>query len=686
MSNNYIKIGISSCGIAAGADRVWKVFEKESGKRHFDLKIYQTGCIGLCYAEPIVIVKTEGMPEVIYGKVDEDMVHRIIDEHIEKKRILNDAVYFLRSKNILNKEETSDADSNGKNIIFVKNTEREVSKDAYTCVKKAVEETNADFEVVRAKDVGIYNKGVVLIFYPEGKIYAGIKCDNLSGTVAQIIKKEGDYEKYLYRESEKQLRIVLRNCGIIDPESIDDYIERGGYKAVEKILHNYSREEVINELKVSGLRGRGGAGFPIWMKWNFARSAEGEEKYIICNADEGDPGAYMDRSILEGDPHSVIEGMITGGYAIGANKGFFYIRAEYPLAIKRVNRAIEQAYSKGFLGSNILGSNFSFDLEVRLGAGAFVCGEETALISSLEGKRGTPIPRPPYPSQKGLWGKPTVINNVETLANVPTIIMKGGSWFSKIGSEKSKGTKVFAITGKVKNSGLIEVPMGISLEEIVFEIGGGIIKGKKLKAVQTGGPSGGVIPVDLLKTKVDYENLQKLGSIMGSGGMIVMDEDDCMVDIAKFYLGFCVDESCGKCAPCRIGGYQMLNILKKITEGKSNLKEIEKLEKISKAMQKASLCGLGQTAANPVLSTLKYFREEYLAHIKDKKCFAFKCKNLITYSIIQEQCKRCGVCVRNCPVGAIAGNREDGYYIMLDKCVKCGKCFDVCKFGAINRK
>ena len=479
---------------------------------------------------------------------------------------------------------------------------------------------------------------------------------------------------------------MLRNCGVIDPEKIDDYIAHDGYQGLKAILFGRSPDDVIKELKESGLRGRGGGGFPTWMKWNFAKDIQSDEKYIICNGDEGDPGAYMDRSILEGDPHSVIEGMLIAGYAVGAAKGFFYIRAEYPLAIKRIQNAIEQARAYGLIGENILGSKFSFELEIRLGAGAFVCGEETALIASMEGKRGVPSPRPPYPSIKGLWSRPTVINNVETLANIPVIFTKGGKWFSAIGSQTSKGTKVFALTGKVKNSGLVEVPMGITIREIVFDIGGGVLDDKKIKAVQTGGPSGGVIPAEHLDTPVDYENLQKLGSIMGSGGMIVMDETDCMVDIAKFYLRFCVDESCGKCAPCRIGGYQMLGYLKKISKGQANMEDIEKLERICNTVKRASLCGLGQTAPNPVLSTLRFFRDEYEEHVKMKKCRSGKCVELLTYNIIHGKCKRCGFCAKNCPAQAISGNAKEGYKVDAGKCIRCGKCFEVCKFDAVIKE
>jgi len=576
-----------------------------------------------------------------------------------------------------------------KKIVLIKDTGLgDKIKEYYSLFLKSVREENLQdqVQVVRAADLGVYNKGVVVKIVPGNIIYAHVTAEQIHEIVVQSLKKNNVIKELAINVSDKQQRIVLRNCGVVDPENIDDYINVDGYQALKKILSSYTPEKVVEELKVSGLRGRGGGGFPTWMKWNFARNIAADQKYIICNADEGDPGAYMDRSVLEGDPHAILEGMIIAGFTVGASKGFLYIRAEYPLAIKRIDKAIIQAQEKGFLGKNILNSGFDFDLEIRLGAGAFVCGEETALIASIEGKRGYPSPRPPYPSVSGLWRKPTVINNVETFANVPVIFLRGGNWYSQIGSSTSKGTKVFALTGKVRNSSLIEVPMGITLREIVFDIGGGVLDGKKIKAVQTGGPSGGVIPEELLDTPVDYENLQKLGSIMGSGGMIVMDEDDCMVDIAKFYINFCVDESCGKCSPCRIGGYQMYKYLEKISQGRASFEDLEKLESICNATKRASLCGLGQTAPNPILSTMKYFQQEYREHIANKKCRAGKCVDLLEYKILQDKCKKCGVCFRNCPTGAISGNNKEGFIIDVSKCVKCGKCYEVCKFDAVVRE
>ena len=484
---------------------------------------------------------------------------------------------------------------------------------------------------------------------------------------------------------EKQTRIALRGCGITEPESIDDYEKHGGYTALSKALKTMTPEQVIEEIKISGLAGRGGAGFPTWFKWNAARQSEGEEKYLICNADEGDPGAFMDRSVLEGDPHVVIEAMAIAGYAIGASQGYVYIRAEYPIAVHRLQVAIDQAREYGLLGNNIFGTDFCFDLDIKLGAGAFVCGEETALMTSIEGKRGEPRPRPPFPAVKGLFGKPTILNNVETYANVPQIILKGADWFASMGTEKSKGTKVFALGGKIKNTGLVEIPMGTTLRTIVEEIGGGIPGGKKFKAAQTGGPSGGCIPASLIDTPIDYDNLLAIGSMMGSGGLIVMDEDTCMVDIAKFFLEFTVDESCGKCTPCRVGTKRLLELLNKITDGKGTMEDLDKITELAEFIKSNSLCGLGQTAPNPVLSTLRYFRDEYVEHIVNKRCPAGVCKALLNYKIDPVKCKGCTLCARTCPAGAISGTVRQPHTIDTAKCVKCGACIEKCKFGAISK-
>ena len=578
-----------------------------------------------------------------------------------------------------------------KQTIFLlrdSNSQKDNTRDFQILFSKIARDLNVEdkIQIIRAADLGIYDKGYIVKDLTNNIIYTNVSEEDISTILTSTINENKVVENLRYTPDTCQLRIVLKNCGLIDPESIEEYLGQEGYCGMAKAICDMTPEEVITEMKKSGLRGRGGAGFPTWLKWSFARNSLDEERYVICNADEGDPGAYMDRSILEGDPHAVIEGMIIAGYAIGAKRGFFYIRAEYPLAIKRIETALQQAYDNGLLGENILGTNFCFDLEIRLGAGAFVCGEETALIESVEGKRGTPRSKPPFPADKGLWNHPTIINNVETLATVPVIINRGGDWFGSIGTEKSKGTKVFAITGKVKNSGLVEVPMGITIGDVVFGIAGGVLGGRKLMAVQTGGPSGGVIPLDKMDTKVSYEHLAEVGSIMGSGGMIVMDEDDCMVDIPRFYLRFCVEESCGKCAPCRIGGYQMLKILDRIAEGKGEEKDLEQLKRIAYGMQKASLCALGQTAPNPVMSTMKYFSDEYRQHVIDKKCRAGKCTKMVQYIIDQAVCKKCKMCVINCAVGAISGSRESGYKVDQAKCIKCGACFEVCKFKAIIRK
>ncbi|GMT47223.1 MAG: NADH-quinone oxidoreductase subunit F [bacterium] len=531
---------------------------------------------------------------------------------------------------------------------------------------------------------------VDVIIDGEKTTYEYIKSDMVPRIVQEHLLQGRAVGDWVVKEDyhtfhEKQVKVVLSDCGEVDPEDIESYVERGGYEALKKVLATMTPEETIELIKASGLRGRGGAGFPTGLKWEFARKAPGEPKYLICNADEGDPGAFMDRSVIEGNPHSVIEGMIIGAYAIGTLKGYVYIRAEYPLAVERLKIALDQARQRGFLGKKIQDRDFDFDIKIKLGAGAFVCGEETALIASIEGNRGMPRAKPPFPARKGLWGKPTVINNVETLANIAHIIRNGADWFAQFGTEKSKGTKVFALTGKVKNSGLIEVPLGIALREIVYDIGGGIEGDRKLKAVQTGGPSGGCITADMLDIAVDYESLAKAGSIVGSGGMVVMDETDCMVNIAKYFLEFTQAESCGKCVPCRIGTKRLLEILQRITDGRGRPGDTGLLEKLSNDIKSASLCGLGQTAPNPVLSTLRYFRDEYKAHIHEKRCPAGVCKNLLTYSILEEFCKGCTMCARVCPAGAIVGEKKKPHKIIQEICVKCGACFETCKFNAIRK-
>ncbi|MFT9495387.1 NADH-ubiquinone oxidoreductase-F iron-sulfur binding region domain-containing protein [Anaerosolibacter sp.] len=573
-----IIVGQGSCGIAAGANKVYAAIEEEFKARDMKGELALTGCVGMCYLEPIVEVIQENGEKITYVKVTPAMVKEIIAENIP----------------------------------------------AYTIEKQ-------DEEILL-----------------------------------------------------KQKRIALKNCGLINPESIEEYIGSGGYQGIEKCVKEMSPEEVIEEVKIANLRGRGGAGFPTWFKWNAARQSLDSPKYMVCNADEGDPGAFMDRSILEGDPHGVIEGMLIGAYAIGANEGVIYVRAEYPLAILRLEKAMGQAKEKGYLGQDIKGSGFSFELRIKAGAGAFVCGEETALIASLEGERGMPRLKPPFPAQKGYWQKPTNINNVETFANIPWIIRNGGNAFAEIGSEKSKGTKVFALTGKIKKGGLVEVPMGIPLREIIFDIGGGIKNDRGFKAVQMGGPSGGCIPEHLLDTAVDYDSINKTGAIMGSGGMVVMDETTCMVDMARFFLDFTRKESCGKCIHCRIGTKRMLEILTRICNGDGRDGDIELLQELGLKIKDGSLCGLGQTAPNPVLSTIQYFREEYEKHIYEKKCPAKQCTSLLTYTILPQYCIGCGICAKNCPVQAIAGERKQPYTILQDTCIQCGKCKEVCRFQAVE--
>lgn len=583
-----IRVGLGSCGMAAGAQKVMDCLQEELTSRKLETETQRTGCVGMCHNEPLVDVLEENGRVFTYGHVNEDMVVEIIESHL------------------------------------------------------------------------------------------------LGGAPVEkyLVNRTDHPNNFLAR----QVRVALRNCGRIDPEKVEDYIAQGGYQAVQKVLQSMSPEEVIQEIKTSGLRGRGGAGFPTWFKWNAARHNPGDIKYIVCNADEGDPGAFMDRSVLESDPHSVLEGMLIAGYAIGAGEGIIYCRAEYPLAIHRLEIAIKEARERGMLGVNLLGSGFSFDIRIKQGAGAFVCGEETALIASLEGERGMPRLRPPYPAQSGYWGKPTNINNVETLANVPWIVINGGSAFAAMGTEDSKGTKVFALAGKIKLGGLVEVPMGLSLREVIFEIGGGIKADRNFKAVQLGGPSGGCIPDSLLDTPVEYESITKTGAIMGSGGMVVMDETTCMVDVARFFLDFTQKESCGKCVQCRIGTKRMLEILERICNGQGRPGDMELLEEVGRKVRDGSLCGLGQSAPNPVLTTLHYFPEEYLAHIHDKKCPAKHCKALITYTIDPLKCKSCSLCAKKCPAQCISGQKKQPYVIDQSKCIKCGNCLEVCpgKFAAIT--
>ncbi len=567
-----------------------------------------------------------------------------------------------------------------------------------------------EVQVVKTGCFGLCALGPIMIVYPEGSFYSMVKEEDIPEIVSEHLLKGRIVSRLLYQETvtengvkslnetgfyKKQLRIALRNCGVINPENIDEYIGTDGYQALGKVLTEMTPDQVIQEILDSGLRGRGGGGFPTGMKWKLARNIvpDADQKYVCCNADEGDPGAFMDRSVLEGDPHVVLEAMAIAGYAIGANQGYIYVRAEYPIAIHRLEIAIKQAREYGLLGKNIFDTGFDFDIELRLGAGAFVCGEETALMTSIEGNRGEPRPRPPFPAEKGLYGKPTILNNVETYANIPRIILNGAKWFGEMGTEKSKGTKVFALGGKINNTGLVEVPMGTTLREVVEEIGGGIPNGKKFKAAQTGGPSGGCIPADHFDVPIDYDNLIAIGSMMGSGGLIVMDEDNCMVDIAKFFLEFTVDESCGKCTPCRVGTKRLYEMLDKITKGQGTLEDLDKMEELCYYIKANSLCGLGQTAPNPVLSTLKFFRDEYVAHVVDKKCPAGVCKDLLQFTIEKDKCIGCGMCAKQCPANAITrtdyiapGKKLAAFEIDAAKCVKCGACIEKCKFGAISKK
>lgn len=632
-AGGWIRVGCDTGGVAAGAEKVYRVLKEEVEKAGLSVRVIRVGSLGFSFADPLVEIQVEGMPRILYGQMTEEVARRVVPEHVLGKRLLDGHVVATRERG---------QKLNGKvTHVLVKDTGSPTGKTEELAFSSLIEKlqsggVDGQIQVVKALDMGIYGRGVVLQVLPSAVTYTHVLTQDLPLIKQRTLMEGQVVEDLLCKDKDKQVRIVLRNCGSVDPESLEDCLCHRGYQALKKVLFESTPEKVIEELKASGLRGRGGAGFPTWLKWKLTRESEADpdktginQRYVICNADEGDPGAFMDRSVLESDPHAVLEGMIIAGYAMGASKGYFYIRAEYPLAIARVQKAIDQAREAGLLGDNILGGNFSFEAKVRLGAGAFVCGEETALIASIEGKRGSPSPRPPYPSVRGLWGRPTAINNVETLANVPAILDRGGAWYAQYGTEKSRGTKVFAVTGKVRHAQLVEVPMGVSLREIVFDICGGVFDDRDIKAVQTGGPSGGVIPENHLDTPVSYESLQQLGSIMGSGGMLIMDQNDCMVDVAKFYLKFCMDESCGKCAPCRVGGYQMLQLLDKISRGRGGEEDIIQIMRICQGMQKASLCALGQTAPNPVLSTLRYFEPEYRAYIEGGTSYARKMAKML---------------------------------------------------------
>ncbi|MDZ7725632.1 MAG: NADH-quinone oxidoreductase subunit NuoF [candidate division KSB1 bacterium] len=694
-----IQVGSATCENAAGSEAVWKELDKlirVSGREDIILK--QTGCTGRCAREPIVGVFVPGQIPIKYETVDPDKVHRIFSKHV----MGGETIPGL----ILDKE----TEQRYSHVITVCNSSRcnGSGKDPAEEIRAALKEANIEDNVRIFKggcfglcsDAQVGKRGVMMIF-PARVLYAYKNKEELKqildthinqGKLAESFKTQTDFitEQFFSRYGDvaffnKQTRLTLRNSGLIDPESLQDYVHHKGFAALAKALDQGSPKSIVDEIAKSGLRGRGGGGYPTGTKWKFGAQAKDTEKYVVCNADEGDPGAFMDRSALEGDPFIIIEGMTIGGLAIGAQKGYIYVRAEYPLAIERLQNAIQVARDNKLLGKNIMNSGFNFDIEIRLGAGAFVCGEETALMLSVEGKRGQPRIRPPYPTDYGLWGHPTVINNVETWANIPTIMLYGADWFSHIGTKTSRGTKVFALAGKVSNTGLVEVPMGTTLREIIYDIGGGIPDGKTLKAVQTGGPSGGCIPASQIDTPVDYDRLAELGSIMGSGGMIILDEDDCMVATAKFFLEFTKSESCGKCVPCREGTVRMLEILECITQGDGKPDDLVKLERLGKLIQSTSLCGLGTTAPNPVLSALENFREEFELHANEKTCPAHSCRQLIRYEINPDKCTGCTLCARRCPVSCISGERKKVHVIDQEACIKCGECYNVCKFDAVDR-
>ena len=696
----FIQVGSATCEHAAGSKDVMEEFRKHiaaSGRE--DIVLRQTGCTGRCSREPIVgVFKAQRMP-VKYQQVDRNLVHEIFTKHVLKgapllDHVLDGPVPQLPRYELLC---CSSARCGWRGRKLIGPLQEKLRAEGFTPEQVRVIPASC-FGACSNETAGRCTHVLVLPDKVLYRITSDADLDEVlrehvgQGRVVQRLRVEGDPVSQEFFEIygdvaffNRQTRVALRHNGVIDPASIEEYFQYHGFEALAQVLQRGDPQWVIGEVARSKLRGRGGGGFLTGQKWSMAASAAEKTRYLICNADEGDPGAFMDRSMLESDPFNVVEGMIIGGYAIGAHRGFFYVRAEYPLAIERIQGAIDACRREGLLGRKILGSDFDFDLEIRLGAGAFVCGEETALIHSIEGERGQPRVRPPYPTEKGLWGKPTVINNVETFANVPVVIHYGADWFNRIGTQASGGTKVFALAGKITHTGLVEVPMGTTLREIVFEIGGGPSGGKQLKAIQTGGPAGGCIPASMCDLRVDYDTLGKAGSIMGSGGMIVLDEDDCMVDVAKFFMTFSQDESCGKCTPCREGTKRMLEILQRITGGKGTLEDIEKLERLARLVKKSSLCGLGRAAPNPVLSTLTHFRQEYLAHVAERRCPSKKCVALIHYEISAPKCVGCTVCARNCPVTCIIGTRRQPHVIDQDRCIKCGKCFEVCRFDAVMK-
>jgi NADH:ubiquinone oxidoreductase subunit F (NADH-binding)/(2Fe-2S) ferredoxin len=692
-----ITVGSATCENAAGADAVYAKLRAllDQAKRS-DVALSRVGCAGRCDMEPMVTVVTRGAMPVKYIRITPERAERIFREHVLKGAPVSEFSML-----------TAEGKPEAERVVSLCGGNSCPNRGDLDLEKTFLDGIRAaglaeKVVVVRSACQGRCKHGPLCYVHPDGMLYQKLTPDRIETIVRDHIVGGKPVESFLFDNDRianrfqplfgdiqffgKQLRLTLRNCGVIDPESLDEYLSVRGYEAAARVLQDMKPQDVVAALIKSGLRGRGGGGYPTGTKWQLTAKEKADQKFIICNADEGDPGAFMDRSTIEGDPHTILEGMLIGGYAIGATQGYVYIRAEYPLAIRRLEKAIADARAAGFLGRNVLGSGWDFDVELRLGAGAFVCGEETALIHSIEGRRGMPRPRPPYPSTGGLWGKPTCINNVETFANIPVIILDGADWFASLGTEKSKGTKVFALAGDVNNTGLIEVPMGTTLRDVVYGVGGGMKDGKTFKAVQTGGPAGGCLPESALDTPVDYDTLAQAGSIMGSGGMIVMNDDACMVNVARFFIEFTQDESCGKCTPCREGTKRMLEILTRITEGKGEAGDVEKLLRLAETVKKASLCGLGQAAPNPVISTIRHFRSEYDAHIKQKRCPAKACRKLVTYAIDPVKCVGCGACRKGCPTACISGQAKVIHAIDQTRCVKCGRCHEVCRFDAVIRK